>query len=284
MQDYSQLERFGVHYCHPTPVLLHLKEWEVVLKKLADSLKPGGWLFIEDPDLDGMMCDAATEYVDRAIIGRHFDAVKQMMSKFGMDMNFGSNTLKAFKDNELESLKSESSSQVVFGGSQMAELFRPSVEMKDRLVFALDWLRVKMSMNSQNVHVNQPSFSGVLGRCPLWAEGLPNSKIKLRYSVMDSDKNPATMATIIKDSFTHRIQSTHVDGMEYLINVHLPLTYGMNEDSYPVIYYTDAFFATEIVTGIKKILEVSGKIANTILVGISHEGDLMRFVVFVPEI
>ena len=106
------------------------------MKKLIDSLKPGGWLFIEDPDLDEMMCDAATEDVDRAIIGRHFDAVKQMMSKFGMDMNFGSNTLKAFKDNGLESLKSESISQVVFGGSQLAEIFRPSVEMKDSLVSA----------------------------------------------------------------------------------------------------------------------------------------------------
>ena len=96
---------------------------------------------------------------------------------------------------------------------------------------------------------------------------------------MDSDQNTATMATIIKDSFTHRIRSVHVAGMEYFINVHLPLTYGMNQDSYPVIYYTDAFFATEIVTGTKKILEVSGKIAETILVGISHEGDFMEFVV-----
>ena len=33
------------------------------------------------------------------------------------------------------------------------------------------------------------------------------------------------------------------------------------------------------MTGIKKILEVSGKIANTILVGVSHEGDLMEFTV-----
>ena len=121
---------------HARYVLLHLKEWEEVLKKLTDSLKPGGWLFIEDPDLDELMCDAATEDLDRPIIDRHFDAVKQMMSKFGMDMKFGSNTLKAFKDNGLESLKSESSSQVVFGGSQMAELFRTSVEMKERLVSA----------------------------------------------------------------------------------------------------------------------------------------------------
>ncbi len=95
---------------------------------------------------------------------------------------------------------------------------------------------------------------------------------------MDSDQNMGTTATIIKDSFTHRIQSAYVDGMEYPINVHLPPTYGMNEDSYPVIYYTDAFFTTEIVTGTKKILELSGKMANTILVGISHDGDLMRFV------
>ena len=95
---------------------------------------------------------------------------------------------------------------------------------------------------------------------------------------MDSDQNTATMATIIKNSLTHRIQSVHVDGMEYLINVHLPLTYGMNEDSYPVIYYTDAFVCTEIATGTKNILELSGRIANTTLVGISHEGDFMRFV------
>ena len=67
--------------------------------------------------------------------------------------------------------------------------------------------------------------------------------------MMRSNQDTATMATIIKDSFTHRIQSAHVDGMEYLINVHLPPTYGMSEDSYPVIYYTDAFFGTEIVTG-----------------------------------
>ncbi len=80
---------------HARYVLLHLKEWEAVLKKLADSLKPGGWVFIEDPDLDEMTCDAATEDVDRAIIGRHFDAVKQIMSNIGMDMKFGSNTFKS---------------------------------------------------------------------------------------------------------------------------------------------------------------------------------------------
>ncbi len=132
----DELEADCYDLVHARYVLLHLKEWEVVLKKLVDSLKPGGWLFIEDPDLDEITCDAATEDVDRAIIDRHFGAVKQMMSKFGMDMNFGSNTLKAFKDNGLESLKSESVSQVVFGGSQLAEIFRPSVEIKDSLVSA----------------------------------------------------------------------------------------------------------------------------------------------------
>ena len=54
---------------------------------------------------------------------------------------------------------------------------------------------------------------------------------------MDSDQNNATTATIIKDSFTHRIRSIHVDGMEYHINVHLPLSYGMNEVTYPVMAF-----------------------------------------------
>jgi len=132
----DDLEKDHYDLVHARYVLLHLKEWEAVLKKLVDSLKPGGWLFIEDPDLDEMKCDAATEDIDRAIIDRHFDAVKRMMSGIGMDMNFGSNTLKAFKDNKLESLKSESDAQVVFGGSQLAEIFRPSPEMKESLVSA----------------------------------------------------------------------------------------------------------------------------------------------------
>ena len=134
VNDDLETDRYDL--VHARYVLLHLKEGEVVLKKLADSLKPGGWLFIEDPDLDEMMCDAATEDIDRALIDRHFGAVRQMMSNFGMDMKFGSNTLKAFKDNNLESLRSESSTQVVFGGSQLAELFRTSAEMKDRLISA----------------------------------------------------------------------------------------------------------------------------------------------------
>ena len=60
---------------------------------------------------------------------------------------------------------------------------------------------------------------------------------------MIDSETTSTLATIIKESFTHRIQSAQVDGMEYHINVHLPLTYGMSEVSYPVIYYTDTFFA-----------------------------------------
>ena len=117
-------------------MLLHLKEWEDVVKKLIASLKAGGWLFTEDPDLDGFMCDAATDELDRPIIVRHFDAVRQMMSSVGMDMNFGSNTLQAFKANKLEFLRSESVSHVVFGGSEAAEIFRPSDEQKDMLVSA----------------------------------------------------------------------------------------------------------------------------------------------------
>jgi len=132
VEDVLEIDHYDL--VHARYVLLHLKEWEDVVKKLIASLKPGGWLCIEDPDLDGFMCDAATDEEDRPIIVRHFDAVRQMMSAVGMDMNFGSNTLQAFKANKLEFLKSESVSQVVFGGSEAAEIFRPSDEQMDGLV------------------------------------------------------------------------------------------------------------------------------------------------------
>ncbi len=41
---------------HARYVLLHLKEWEVVLKKLTDSLKQGGWLFIEELPTERSRC------------------------------------------------------------------------------------------------------------------------------------------------------------------------------------------------------------------------------------
>ena len=134
VEDVLEIDHYDL--AHARYVLLHLKEWEDVVQKLIASLKPGGWLFIEDPDLDGFMCDAATDEVDRPVIVRHFDAVRQLMSSVGMDMNFGSNTLQAFKANKLKFLKSESVSQVVFGGSEAAEIFRPSDEQKDGLVSA----------------------------------------------------------------------------------------------------------------------------------------------------
>ena len=37
---------------------------------------------------------------------------------------------------------------------------------------------------------------------------------------MDFNQNTGTMATTIKDSFTHRIPSARVHDTEYLINVH----------------------------------------------------------------
>ena len=152
----DDLETESYDLVHARYVLLHLKDWENVLKKLTDSLKPGGWLFIEDPDLDEMMCDAATEDIDRSLIDRHFGAVRQMMSNFGMDMKFGSSTLRAFKDNNLESLRSESNAQVVFGGSQLAELFRTSLEMKDRLMAA--GLVTGEDIDEFTKRTNKPTF------------------------------------------------------------------------------------------------------------------------------
>ena len=35
---------------HARSVLIHLSQREEMLRKLAQAIKPGGWLFVEDPD------------------------------------------------------------------------------------------------------------------------------------------------------------------------------------------------------------------------------------------
>ena len=40
MQDYSQLERFGVHYCHPTPIFwIRIGAWDHAEAQLSDALE-----------------------------------------------------------------------------------------------------------------------------------------------------------------------------------------------------------------------------------------------------
>ena len=116
----DDLETGSYDLVHARYVLLHINEWQTALKKMVDSLKPGGWLILEDPDVN-MESDALAEEADRLTIDKNFEAFRKMTLEIGWDMKFGSNTLKAFRDYGLEYLNSEGRSLAVFSGTPSAE-------------------------------------------------------------------------------------------------------------------------------------------------------------------
>jgi len=55
------LEAGSYDLVHSRRMLMHLREPEKALKKMADALRPGGWLFIEDQDFASTFCIALTD-------------------------------------------------------------------------------------------------------------------------------------------------------------------------------------------------------------------------------
>jgi hypothetical protein len=102
---------------------------------MADALKPGGWLILEDPDIGDIVCDASTDEPNRAKVETFFDAFRASLAGIGWDMRFGTNTLKCLKDNGLDMLSSEGRSFAFFGGSPYAEHYQLTTEqLRERIL------------------------------------------------------------------------------------------------------------------------------------------------------
>lgn len=67
------------------------------------------------------------------------------------------------------------------------------------------------------------------------------------------------------------IRSTFVKEMEYQIHVALPPDYQESDQTYPVVYYTDAFYWGGIVIETYRLLRAFNEIPPMILVGISWD-------------
>jgi predicted alpha/beta superfamily hydrolase len=73
-------------------------------------------------------------------------------------------------------------------------------------------------------------------------------------------------------NFTETFQLLSEDSTSYSIDVTLPYNYQVGE-SYPVLYYLDAWWLDELIKGSYKIANRSKKVASVILVGIYREGN-----------
>ena len=112
---------------HARYVLIHLSDYEVVLTKMFDSLKPGGWLVLEEPDFSasrGITGDAQ----GLASLCKINQAIEQMYATLRMDYALGLKLPALMQRRGLQHMAVENDAPLCAGGSGMATVMKMSAE------------------------------------------------------------------------------------------------------------------------------------------------------------
>lgn len=118
----AQLPSRSFDVVHARYVLIHLSEYEVALTKMFDSLKPRGWLVLEEPDFSASRGITGNEQ-ELVSFRKVNQAIEQMYATLKMDYALGLQ-LPAL----LQHLTVENDTPLCAGGSGMATVMKMSAE------------------------------------------------------------------------------------------------------------------------------------------------------------
>jgi len=109
---------------HERSVLAHLPQREDILKKLANAVKPGGWLFVEEPDcvIFGADPSVPPPMVDAA--NKVDDVMIKVLESVGADAYFGGRIFGLLRSMGLESVQGRGEVSVCQGGTNSIEFFK----------------------------------------------------------------------------------------------------------------------------------------------------------------
>jgi SAM-dependent methyltransferase len=128
------LEEDYYDVAHARAVIEHIPEREVALERMIASLKPGGWLVIEDVDFGGPTAAAAAKYIYppqyQDIGERIYLAVEKVFETVGALASFGPQLPGILKEMGLSEVGGELRAPIIQGGgdqfvSHSAEQLRP---------------------------------------------------------------------------------------------------------------------------------------------------------------
>jgi SAM-dependent methyltransferase len=111
---------------HARLVLIHIPERAAVLEKLVITLKPGGWLVIEDFDALSMPPDPAVSPAESRLAA--FDALRAYFTRGGADSRFGRTLYGRFRGLGLESVTAEGRVLMFDGKNDGAALMKLNFE------------------------------------------------------------------------------------------------------------------------------------------------------------
>jgi len=106
---------------HARFVLIHLPDWAEALDAMVRSLKPGGWLVLEEPDFSCSRALAGPPRLCRAFTNVH-RAVEAMFRQRGMDYAFGARLPGLLQERAFEAISIENDAAIVRGGSPHARM------------------------------------------------------------------------------------------------------------------------------------------------------------------
>lgn len=119
---------------HARYLLVHIPDFEVVLSKMLDLLKPGGWIVIEEPDFSAARAIAGEERVCESM-NRMNRAIFQMFTRSNMDYALGIKLPTIFQNLGLQRLSVENDVPLANGGSGIATIMKmSSVQLAEKYI------------------------------------------------------------------------------------------------------------------------------------------------------
>lgn len=113
---------------HTRMTLIHLKERDLVLKRLVAALKPGGWLIAEE--FDGLSMSADSTISPGEVVLKTYQAMQQLNKDRSIDGRYGRLLFGRFRALGLKEIGAEGRIFMVQKGSAAARLLRASYELR----------------------------------------------------------------------------------------------------------------------------------------------------------
>jgi SAM-dependent methyltransferase len=121
----ASLQAGSVDLAHARFVLIHVPQWMEALAAMIASLKPGGWIVLEEPDFSSSRALAGPPDLRRAFDNVH-RAIEAMFCQRNMDHAFGARLPALLQGDKLESIAIENDAPIVAGGSPQARMMAMS--------------------------------------------------------------------------------------------------------------------------------------------------------------
>ncbi|MBV9389256.1 MAG: methyltransferase domain-containing protein [Chroococcidiopsidaceae cyanobacterium CP_BM_ER_R8_30] len=111
--------------CHARYVLLHIYDWKQAIDNIWQSLKPGGWLVIEEPDFQ---TSQAVNHSVSESVNRVNTAILRMYESMGIDPYFGRRLPQIFQQLGAEEIVVETYFPFANGGSRISQIMKMSAQ------------------------------------------------------------------------------------------------------------------------------------------------------------